>query len=431
MPQITTTISEETVKELNARLSAKNSPYQILVQQYPGIEYSTDMQVETPIQQPQPFIVGEVIHTNDSAINQSFTDVVSQSYEVAQTFSITAGLKSSFSIKGKTDFLIVGAETTASVELSLTAGFTHSTKETITLQKSIPLIAPPHSKVTMQVIGQILKVSNVPFTIDVTVGNGNWKIYTTDMLPVYRKFARGNHFYTTTPQEGEVHGYVNEGILGFVYVTQQSGTVPVYRKFGGGDHFYTTNLQEGKDQGYQDEGILGYVYPKQVDKTIPVYRKYNGKDHFYTTNLQEGKDQGYQDEGILGYVYPKQVDKTIPVYRKYNGKDHFYTTNLQEGKDQGYQDEGILGYIYPQTGLNQSLDSILSESDRTFRSTGIFNGTLINQKTEIAIKQEERPPVKIPAHAAISSQGNSLVSTERTPAALLSTSNIIEVSRVR
>ncbi|MCY6488733.1 ETX/MTX2 family pore-forming toxin [Leptolyngbya sp. GGD] len=388
MPQITTTISEETVKELNARLSAKNSPYQILVQQYPGIEYSTDMQVETPIQQPQPFIVGEVIHTNDSAINQSFTDVVSQSYEVAQTFSITAGLKSSFSIKGKTDFLILGAETTASVELSLTAGFTHSTKETITLQKSIPLIAPPHSKVTMQVIGQISKVSNVPFTIDVTVGNGNWKIYTTDMLPVYRKFARGNHFYTTTPQEGEVHGYVNEGILGFVYVTQQPGTVPVYRKFGGGDHFYTTNLQEGKDQGYQDEGILGYVYPKQVDKTIPVYRKYNGKDHFYTTNLQEGKDQGYQDEGILGY-------------------------------------------IYPQTGLNQSLDSILSESDRTFRSTGIFNGTLINQKTEIAIKQEERPPVKIPAHAAISSQGNSLVSTERTPAALLSTSNIIEVSRVR
>ncbi|MBN8563067.1 MAG: ETX/MTX2 family pore-forming toxin [Leptolyngbya sp. UWPOB_LEPTO1] len=388
MPQITTTISEETVKELNARLSAKNSPYQILVQQYPGIEYGTDMQVETPIQQPQPFIVGEVIHTNDSAINQSFTDVVSQSYEVAQTFSITAGLKSSFSIKGKTDFLILGAETTASVELSLTAGFTHSTKETITLQKSIPLIAPPHSKVTMQVIGQILKVSNVPFTIDVTVGNGNWKIYTTDMLPVYRKFARGNHFYTTTPQEGEVHGYVNEGILGFVYMTQQSGTVPVYRKFGSGDHFYTTNLQEGKDQGYQDEGILGYVYPKQVDKTIPVYRKYNGKDHFYTTNLQEGKDQGYQDEGILGY-------------------------------------------IYPQTGLNQSLDSILSESDRTFRSTGIFNGTLINQKTEIAIKQEERPPVKIPAHAAISSQGNSLVSTERTPAALLSTSNIIEVSRVR
>ncbi|MBD1855148.1 MULTISPECIES: ETX/MTX2 family pore-forming toxin [Leptolyngbya] len=388
MPQITTTISEETVKDLNARLSAKNSPYQILVQQYPGIEYSTDMQVETPIQQPQPFIVGEVIHTNDSAINQSFTDVVSQSYEVAQTFSITAGLKSSFSIKGKTDFLIAGAETTASVELSLTAGFTHSTKETITLQKSIPLIAPPHSKVTMQVIGQISKVSNVPFTIDVTVGNGNWKIYTTDMLPVYRKFARGNHFYTTTPQEGEVHGYVNEGILGFVYVTQQSGTVPVYRKFGGGDHFYTTNLQEGKDQGYQDEGILGYVYPKQVDETIPVYRKYNGKDHFYTTNLQEGKDQGYQDEGILGY-------------------------------------------IYPQTGLNQSLDSILSESDRTFRSTGIFNGTLINQKTEIAIKQEERPPVKIPAHAAISSQGNSLVSTERTPAALLSTSNIIEVSRVR
>lgn len=345
MPQITTTISEETVKDLNARLSAKNSPYQILVQQYPGIEYGTDMQVETPIQQPQPFIVGEVIHTNDSAINQSFTDVVSQSYEVAQTFSITAGLKSSFSIKGKTDFLILGAETTASVELSLTAGFTHSTKETITLQKSIPLIAPPHSKVTMQVIGQIVKVSNVPFTIDVTVGNGNWKIYTTDMLPVYRKFARGNHFYTTTPQEGEVHGYVDEGILGFVYMTQQPGTVPVYRKFGGGDHFYTTNLQEGKDQGYQDEGVLGY--------------------------------------------------------------------------------------IYPQTGLNQSLDSILSESDRTFRSTGIFNGTLINQKTEIAIKQEERPPVKIPAHAAISSQGNSLVSTERTPAALLSTSNIIEVSRVR
>jgi len=94
----------------------------------------------------------------------------------------------------------------------------------------------------------------------------------------YIKHDVHDHFYTTNANEIGVvspgmagkHGYVCEGVLGYISQTQQPGTVPVYRYFKAGshDHFYTTNVSEigavvagsAGNHGYTCEGVLGYAF---------------------------------------------------------------------------------------------------------------------------------------------------------------------------
>jgi len=149
--------------------------------------------------------------------------------------------------------------------------------------------------------------------------------------PVYRYYHEGvkDHFYTTNNEEigttvpgGEGKlGYKSEG-LGFqIFTHHHHGLKPVYRYYHAKihDHFYTANSEEigttesGKagNHGYICEGILGYISPVNFSGSIPVYRYYsNGDtDHFYTVNAEEmgniqpGQSRnGYTCEGILGFV---------------------------------------------------------------------------------------------------------------------------------
>jgi hypothetical protein len=117
-----------------------------------------------------------------------------------------------------------------------------------------------------------------------------------------------DHFYTANPAElGQgAGGYIFERSEGYIFTSQQAGTVPFYRYFSSsaGNHFYTTNFAElgGGGGGYVYEGIAGYIYPSQVAGSRPLYRFYNGavRDHFYT--LVFGSYGGYAYEGIAGYV---------------------------------------------------------------------------------------------------------------------------------
>ena len=147
------------------------------------------------------------------------------------------------------------------------------------------------------------------------------------LVPLYRYCGNGEHFYTTSAQEiGTVtagltgrHGYKCEGIAGYISSVKQGKLVPLYRYYGNGDHFYTTNAHEiGTDVagvtgkwGYKCEGIAGYVSPSAEQGCVPLYRYYNGKDHFYTQSSQEigtitpglMGHHGHKCEGIACYLF--------------------------------------------------------------------------------------------------------------------------------
>jgi hypothetical protein len=147
-------------------------------------------------------------------------------------------------------------------------------------------------------------------------------------------------------------------------------TVPLYRllKTGTGNHFYTTSATERDNAvnhlGFKYEGIAGYVFSTQVTGSVPLYRLVLATstvlDHFYTTSAAERdnavKTYSYKYEGIQCYVLPTQMKGTTPLYRLVNSKpDHFYTISSPEKdnavKSYGYKYEGIASYIF---ATNQS-----------------------------------------------------------------------------
>lgn len=139
--------------------------------------------------------------------------------------------------------------------------------------------------------------------------------------------------------------------------TQSSTAMPFYRLNKNSYHLFTLSLEEKdylRTTGWTYEGVAGYLYSDEVTGTVPVYRSYNAtsSDHFYTTDSSE-RDQeesnGWKYEGIAGYIYSAEVENSVPFYILNNNGNHFYTSDKQE-HDQvisslGFKDEGILGYV--------------------------------------------------------------------------------------
>jgi hypothetical protein len=145
------------------------------------------------------------------------------------------------------------------------------------------------------------------------------------IVPIYRFWHSGinDHFYTTNSSEGGSHGYASEGVGFQLSAAPSPGLVPVYRyyKHETKDHFYTANASEigvvshgmSGNHGYVCEGVLGYISPNPIPGTVPVYRYFKGasNDHFYTTNASEigavshgaTGNHGYTCEGVLGYAF--------------------------------------------------------------------------------------------------------------------------------
>jgi len=130
------------------------------------------------------------------------------------------------------------------------------------------------------------------------------------LAPLYRYWksgTNGDHFYTMNSNEigtsnrptiGK-HCYKSEGIACRLYTYQVSNSVPLYRYWNSqiSDHFYTVHSWEigttipgqyGKYQ-YRSEGVVGYCYRYQATGTVPLYRYWNSQigDHFYTTKSWE------------------------------------------------------------------------------------------------------------------------------------------------
>ena len=116
------------------------------------------------------------------------------------------------------------------------------------------------------------------------------------------------------------HGYTSDGIQCKIYMVQVDETQPLYRYKNDMEHFYTQNPQEigttvagaKGNHGYISEGVAGYCFPKQESGTIPLYRYYGNGNHFYATNaaeigttiIGEVGHHGYKFEGVTCYVTP-------------------------------------------------------------------------------------------------------------------------------
>lgn len=151
-------------------------------------------------------------------------------------------------------------------------------------------------------------------TAQVTDNNScNDPNYTARFSPIYRQWSPDlvDHFYTNSSIE-TASGYTSEKSFGSLINSQQLSTVPLYRYWSDSlsDHFYSTSSVT--PPGYVSEGIVGYIFVSQVPGSMPLYRSFryiagspaNG-DHLYTTSLAERDSAaqiGYTFEGIEGYV---------------------------------------------------------------------------------------------------------------------------------
>jgi hypothetical protein len=199
-------------------------------------------------------------------------------------------------------------------------------------------------------------------------------------IPLYRYYNSasngafgGDSFYTVSRNDAGYanYGYGYAGVVGYVFSSQQPGTVPFKRYFASApktDHFYTTEAWTSGFLSYNYEGVEGYVYPPPTDhcgptdpsppsaNLVPLYHYYNpGQvDNFYTSNFNElgYGAAGYDWYGCMAWIWDSPVPGSEPLYRYYNpyGGDHFYTVDRN---DAGYAYygyiyyEGIVGYVFP------------------------------------------------------------------------------------
>ncbi|HEX4604736.1 MAG TPA: hypothetical protein VH724_12120, partial [Candidatus Angelobacter sp.] len=97
--------------------------------------------------------------------------------------------------------------------------------------------------------------------------------------------------------------------------SQNSGGVALYRMTGrNGDTLLTTDPNErGRMQGggYRENGIVGYIFSSEQSGTQPLRRLVNrdGSAHFFTTSgreVEEFQRQGWREEGVVGYIWTQQ-----------------------------------------------------------------------------------------------------------------------------
>lgn len=132
----------------------------------------------------------------------------------------------------------------------------------------------------------------------ITVSNG-----ASGTRAVYRfyKSSTGEHFYTTSSNEGYDNGYAYEGLSFRVLTASVSGTRALYRCLGNGKHFISTS---SSCEGHRNEGAYGYAYTSARTGYVPLHRfvKSSNGDHLNTLDRDEGTRAGLTYEGILGYV---------------------------------------------------------------------------------------------------------------------------------
>ena len=145
---------------------------------------------------------------------------------------------------------------------------------------------------------------------------------TSNRIKVYRMYDGliGDHLYTIDDEEKPIsynrEPRNNREYVFTVMTSQVSGSVPLYRHYHISltDHKYSTNASES---GYVQEGIMGYVFTTYAAAQVyantkigevakPVYSYYSSfwGDSFYTLNPNIEINLEEYNSGVLGPPYP-------------------------------------------------------------------------------------------------------------------------------
>ncbi|KAF9104190.1 hypothetical protein BGX27_010208 [Mortierella sp. AM989] len=134
-------------------------------------------------------------------------------------------------------------------------------------------------------------------------------------------YSTSDHFYTTEMKDFKSVGYKFEGITGYLYSYQSVNTIGLHHFVSHvtHDNFYT---HQTEINGYLNVGVVGYMYPEAVDGTVPLLRWWHPdvSNHFYCTDPKGelAPALGYTFEGITGYIHPNPVRGTKPLFRWYH-----------------------------------------------------------------------------------------------------------------
>ncbi|WP_394830306.1 hypothetical protein LVJ94_27740 [Pendulispora rubella] len=305
------TITVEMVREMNKRLEARGSAVFIAEREFEGANYDKQMIAHPPDSTVAPLLIDEIVYSNCSTLPQDVKASVDKTITNQVKWYVKAGTKIGWKVGFAVNALFVKASSEFNFEISLEGGKEGTETEAISYKFETPLRIPSMKKVIFQAILQQEKVQDVPFTLHVFLLGGQVGVVPRGLKKLRRYWNGNEHFFTINEEHPEDGGYSEEGSPGYIFETQQPGTVPLYRYWDGGDHFYTTNYGELGDGrgGYTKEGIAGYVYATPENGAVPLYRYYNGKDHHYTSEYNElGEGRwDYVKEGIACYVIPQAV----------------------------------------------------------------------------------------------------------------------------
>jgi hypothetical protein len=125
--------------------------------------------------------------------------------------------------------------------------------------------------------------------------------------------------------------FQSEGIVGYVFLSPQPGTVPLYRWFNArmGSHEYTTSPGGPGRPALVSEGVACYVPAHAAQGVLALYGWHGRKDHLYATSAAAMSlaRLGLRTSGLAFYVFENAVPGSVPFYRFFDPRQglHFYT----------------------------------------------------------------------------------------------------------
>lgn len=172
-----------------------------------------------------------------------------------------------------------------------------------------------YARVTDSAGNTAYKYSDIPFT------NGELVSGAT-RLPYYRLYNpnNGEHHYTKNYAEytslGKI-GWKKENIAYYIYdsfvAIDSVSAKPWFRLYNPNSGLHHWTLSQGEYNhlgvvGWRQEGLVGYFFDEQVSGSVPLYRLYNPNNgvHHWTKDNNENTfliNAGWKSEGIAGYVF--------------------------------------------------------------------------------------------------------------------------------
>lgn len=96
-----------------------------------------------------------------------------------------------------------------------------------------------------------------------------------------------------------------EGAICSIYKEKKANTTPLCLYSNGKEHRLSTQSIDAKT-GWEIQKEIGYIYPSQQEGTLPLFEATDGRAYYYSIKNKEvyGKQGIWKKQGIVGYVMP-------------------------------------------------------------------------------------------------------------------------------